>query len=169
MVRVVKLGISNILAEALLIIVGVTVAVAFSSVVMSRLSDFQSRFTIISSEAIQGLSEKLIYVHATYDPYANCFVVYLKNVGSYTVQSIARATVILKGVNSIAMYIPYSNEPVAGCGCWDYVEYGVSNGVIDPSETVAIRIYNSTPLQPPYYFKFITSRGTSVESEFSSL
>ncbi|MCS7108964.1 MAG: hypothetical protein N3G48_07455 [Sulfolobales archaeon] len=164
-----KSGISNLLVEALLIIVGVTVAVSFSSVVMSRLSEFQSRFTVVSSEAIQGFSEKLIYVHATYDPNLKCFLIYLKNVGSYPIQSLSRASIIFKGGNSFAMYIQYSDSPSAGCGCWDFVEYGVGNGVIDPAETVAIRIYNSTAIQPPYYLKFITSRGTSVECEFTLL
>ncbi len=166
--RLVRNGVSGIIVEALLLVVGVSLAILFSSTVMSKLSEFQSRFTVISSQTIQSFSEKLTYVHATYNSSEGCFLIYIKNAGSYAISSLDRATTIFGPIGA-ATYIPFSNSPAAGCGCWNYVEYEIVNNALDPYETIAIKIYNSTPLTPPYYFKFVTSRGTSLEAEFSSL
>lgn len=167
MVRVFRCGVSNAIVEALLIIVSVSVATILASTVLSKLSEFQNRFTAISSESLQGLSERLAYIHATYDSSNECFVVYVKNVGNYPVHAFDRATVLFGGSGSNVNYIPYSSSPSPGCGCWGFKEFGVANGVVDPAETIAIRIYNSTPLDPPYRFKLVTSKGTSISVDFS--
>lgn len=158
-------GISNIVIEALLIIAGITLAVIFSSTAMSKLSEFQSRFSVISSEVIQSASERLAYVYATYSPADGCFIIYVKNVGSYPVYSLERGSLIFGSVGS-GTYVHHSGSATYGCGCWNYVEYGVVNGVLDPSETMAIKVYNATAVIPPYYFKFVTSKGTSISAEF---
>lgn len=167
MAEVLRHGVSGAIVEALLIIVSVSVATILASTVLSKLSEFQSRFTVVSSESLQGLSERLAYIHATYDPSNECFVVYIKNVGSYPVYAFDRATVLFGGSGSNINYVPYSNSPSPGCGCWEFKEFGVVNGVVDPTEVVAIKIFNSTPLDPPYKFKLVTSKGTIISADFS--
>lgn len=166
MVGLIRKGISAIVIESILIIAGVTLAVIFSSTVMSKFSEFQSRFAATTSEAIQGMSERLTYVYGTYSSSNGCFIVYIKNVGNYPVYSLERASVIFGSIGA-ATYVPYSDSANSGCGCWTYDEFSIHNGVLDPSEVVAIKIYNSSTIEPPYYLKFTTSKGTSVEAEFT--
>lgn len=159
-------GVSNVIAEALLLLVGVSLAALLSSAIISRMSYFQSRFSAAVSEMSQAISERLAYVYGTYVQSERAFVVYLKNVGDHPVYEVDKST-ILFGSRGSLQYIPYCSVQQSA-DCWKLTEFGVVNGVVDPAETVAIYIYNSTSLEPPYRFKLVTPRGSSVEAEFST-
>lgn len=157
-------GASNVIAEALLLLVGISLAASLSSVVLSRVSTIQSRFSVAVSELSQAMGERLTYIYATYSPSAGAFVVYLKNVGSNPIYQIDRST-LLFGSGESLQYLPYCSDQKVNC--WELVEFGVANGVVELTETVAIYIYNSTSISPPYRFKLVTPRGSSVEAIFT--
>jgi len=157
-------GVSNVIAEALLLIVGVSLAATLLSAVLSQVSTIQSRFSVAISELAQSLSERLTYVYATYSPSEGAFVMYLKNVGSYPVYRLNASTVLFGSAENL-LYLPYCGSQLVGC--WKVVELGVANNTLEPAETVAIYVYNSTSLSPPYRFKLVTVRGTSVEATFT--
>ena len=158
-------GASNVIAEALLLLVGISLAAALSSAVLSRVSAIQSRFSAAVSELTQALGERLAYVYATYSPSSGAFVVYLKNVGSNPVYQVGGSTVLFGNVEGME-YLPYCSGDQR-VRCWELVEFGVANGVVEPAETVAIYIYNTTSITPPYRFKLVTPRGTPVEATFT--
>jgi archaellum component FlaG (FlaF/FlaG flagellin family) len=157
-------GVSNVVAEALLLVVGVSLAAALLSAVVSRVSIVQSRFSNVVSELAQSVVERLAYVYATYSPSEGAFVVYLKNVGSYPIYQLNASTVLFGGAEGL-QYLPYCSSQRVGC--WRVVELGVVNNTLDPAETVAVYVYNSTSVTPPYRFKLVTARGTAVEATFT--
>jgi len=159
-------AVSSVIAEALLIIVGVSLAATLASVVLSRVSVLQSRLVSISADAVQALSERLTYVYALYDEPNERFIIYIKNVGRYPVYPIEEFTVFF-GDTSHASYYVLSTNPSPKCGCWSYEEYGTSNGVIEPGELVAFYVYNASVVRAPYYFKLVTARGSSLEVTFA--
>lgn len=166
MVASARRAVSNVIAEALLIIVGVSLATALASVALSRVSIIQSRLASLTADLIQALSERLVYVHALYDESRGCFVVYVKNVGRYPVYPIDGFTVLFGGPSGVSYY-GFSASPSRGCGCWGYAELGLSNGVIEPGELVALYIYNATAVSPPHYLRLVTAKGTPLEAEFA--
>ncbi|MCX8185157.1 MAG: hypothetical protein RMI56_04410 [Sulfolobales archaeon] len=163
----VKRGISNVIAEALLIIVGVSLAAALASTVLSRVSILQSRLAGVSADVIQSFSERLSYVYSYYDDSMKCFTIYVKNVGRYPIYPVDQFTVFF-GDTSQALYYRLARDASAGCSCWKYEELGTSNGVIEPGELVAIYLFNSSIVRAPQYFKLVTARGTALEVEFVS-
>lgn len=167
MVTLARRAVSSVIAEALLIIVGVSLAATLASVVLSRVSVLQSRLVSLSADAVQALSERLAYVYALYDGSNDRFAVYVKNVGKYPVYPIDGFT-ILFGDTSHASYYGLSTNPSPRCRCWSYEEFGVSNGIVEPGELVVFYIYNATIIRTPYYFKLVTARGSALEASFAS-
>ncbi len=157
-------GASTVIVEALLLLTGISLAILLSSAVLSRVSILQSRFTSIFSEVVQSMSERLTYVYGTYNESENAFVIYVKNVGNYPVYDLSRSTVLFGTVGS-SQFFPYCSSTYSSC--WRFVEFGTSNSVVEPTETIAIYIYNSTIIESPYYFKLVTPKGSIVESEFT--
>jgi len=153
-------GASNVIAEALLLLVGISLAAALSSAVLSRVSAIQSRFSVAVSELTQALGERLAYVYATYSPSSGAFVVYLKNVGSNPVYQVGGSTVLFGNVEGME-YLPYCSGDQR-VRCWELVEFGVANGVVEPAETVAVYIYNTTSITPPYRLHGLRVGGTPV-------
>ncbi len=159
-------GIAGPLSEALLVIVGVVLALLLASTVFSKISLFQSKIDVLSSELSRAMSEKFSYVYATFNETDSSFIIYLKNTGAYPIYGIEEFTVVFGSVGS-ALYYPYSASATTNSSSWKYIELGNRNNVWDPGETLEIIIYNSTTLDPPFFFKLTTANGNSVQVEFS--
>ncbi|HIQ03002.1 MAG TPA: hypothetical protein EYH40_01120 [Desulfurococcales archaeon] len=159
-------GLSNVIAEAILLFIGVTIALLLASTLIPKMNLFQSKISIISSQMARSMSERFVFVYATFNETDSSFIIYLKNIGDYPIYSIDKATVIFGRVGS-AIFYPYNASATTGSGSWKYIELGVVNDVFDPGETIEIVIYNSTNIDPPYFFKFTTANGNSVQVEFS--
>ncbi len=161
-----RAGISAPITEALLLLVGITIAVVLGLALLSKTSILQSRFTSVIADVSRSVSERMSFVYATYNSSGGYFIIYLKNVGSQPIHAIDRATLIF-GNSTSALFYEYNES--GGPGTWRYVELMRKNHVWDPTETIAVIVYNSTTIEPPYYFKFTTYSGASVTGEFSDI
>ncbi len=164
--RDLRKGIAGPLSEALLIVVGIILALLLASTVFSKLSLFQSKIDVLSSELSRSMSEKFSYIYATFNETDSSFIVYLKNTGDYPIYALEKFTVIFGSVGS-ALFYPYNSSATTGSGAWKYEELGNNNDVWDPGETIKIIIYNSTSIDPPFFFKITSANGNSVQAEFS--
>ncbi len=162
----IRLGVAGPLSEALLIVVGIVLALLLASTIFSKISVFQSKVDVLSSQLSRAMSEKFSYVYATYNESDSSFVIYLKNTGDYPIYAIDEFTVVFGSVGS-ALFYPYNASASTNSSSWKYVELGNKNNIWDPGETLEIIIYNSTTINPPYFFKVTTANGNSVQVEFS--
>ncbi len=162
----IRRGVAGPLSEALLIVVGIIVTLLLASTVFSKISLFQSKIDVLSSQLSQAMNEKFTYVYATFNESDSSFIIYLKNTGEYPIYSLDKFTVVFGSVGS-ALYYPYNEFASTNSSSWRYVELGNKNGVWDPGETLEIIVYNSTTINPPFFFKLTTANGNSVQVEFS--
>lgn len=161
-----RAGVSAPITEALLLIVGITVAAVLGLALLSKTGILQSRFTSVIADVSRSVSERMTFVYATYNSSGGYFIIYLKNVGSQPIHAVDRATLIFGNTTSATFY---NYNESGGSGTWRFVELMRKNYVWDPAETIALIVYNSTTIEPPYYFKFTTYSGTSISGEFSDI
>ena len=70
-------GVAGPLSEALLIVVGIIVTLLLASTVFSKISLFQSKIDVLSSELSHAMNERFTYVYATFNESDSSFIIYL--------------------------------------------------------------------------------------------
>lgn len=152
--------VNEVISEAILLIVSITLASLLGVLVISKYGLFESTFgTMVSSERNSMLSKiKVVYANVN----GSSVVVWVKNIGSVPIIYISKMDVYF-GPYGSASYIPYNNTSLP---MWTYKIYGGNTWA--PGLTMLITInLSSAPGSGVYYIKLMTYEGASDEYIFS--
>ena len=157
------MGASTTITHALLTIAAITLAAIFAFTIISKTTSLTSSISQFIFSESQNLKTSITIIEVHYDSSLSCFVIYVKNTGSYSMPlSILNETDVYLGTYGSALNL-YTYNPLGGAGHWNYTQYGVNNSSWDVGETLALYLYNSTNVSPPYHVKIVLPSGIGGE------
>ena len=142
----------KVIATALLVIASIIAAIALINAVLPALGKTSSALVTANSEAAARIKTDVDIIHSTGDT-SGTVTVWVKNVGTQIIRSVADSDVILTKPSSVTR-LPY----VSGCSseCWDYtlednasgwtkavtVKFTLTTGVAAGSYNVSVAVPN---------------------------
>jgi len=165
------MGHATVVVEAIVMISAVIAASVFASALVTKVGELRQAVAAAIRSQVERVEIDAVATYATYDPGQSCFLVYIKNVGRYSVPYayLPKADVYFGSTGSAQLY-SYDSDGNPAPGEWSFTEaLGNGNDRWEPGETIVLRIYNSTAVDPPYYVKFVLPSGSSVEAVFSEV
>jgi len=163
------MGFTSVVVEGILLIAAVIAASVFAVAFLTKMSEVKETFLYSMKASVARVKTKVVIAYATYDSSQGLFLVYAKNVGQYDVLPIDKIDVYFGSLGKASLY-SYDYDGVFSAGEWSYVELsGKKANVWEIGETIEIKIYNATTIDPPYYVKIVLPYGESVEETFSEV
>ena len=163
------MGFTSVVVEGILLIAAVVAASVFAAAFLTKMGEVREAFLYSMKASVAKVKTKIVITYATYDDTQGLFLVYAKNVGQYDVLPIDKIDVYFGSLGKAGLY-SYDYDGVLSPGEWNYVELsGKRANVWEVGETVEIKIYNSTVVNPPYYVKIVLPYGESAEETFSEV
>ncbi len=168
--RDIEVASTAVVVEGILMIAAVVAASVFASMLATRL--FEIRDT--ANEMLQALNDRaktsIMIIYATYVKTSTTgyFVVYAMNTGKTGIV-IPKLEIYLGNYTRLDPYT-YAYDGTVSPGEWTYDEvYGNGDGIWSPGEAIAIYIYNTTAIMPPYVVKIVTQNGVVSQEVFTQL
>ena len=163
------MGFTSVVVEGILLITAVVAASVFAVAFLTKMGEVKDAFVYSMKANVAKVKTKIAVIYATYNNSGGFFVVYAKNVGQYDVSPIGKIDVYFGTVGKAVLY-NYDLDGVFSHGEWTYTEFSSRKaGVWEVGETIEIKIYNSTVVNPPYYVKIVLPYGESAEETFSEV
>lgn len=157
------MGESTTIAHALLTIAAITIASVFAFVMLTKISSLNSSIGQFIYSNVNTVQSDLSIIDFFYNSSGNCFVIYVKNVGSTSISlsNLNLTDVYLGTYNSASLLFTY--DPAGSPGHWNYTTAFSSNLTWPPGGTIIVFLYNQTAVQPPYYLKMVLPSGVGAE------
>ena len=163
------MGFTSVVVEGILLISAVVAASVFAAAFLTKMGEVKDAFVYSTKANIARVKTKITVVYATYNDSEGFFVVYAKNVGQYEVSPISKIDVYFGSLGKAVLY-SYDFDGIFSPGEWTYIEFtGKKVDIWEIGETIEIKVYNSTTIDPPYYVKIVLPYGESVEETFSEV
>ncbi len=163
------MGSTSVIVEGILLIAAVVAASVFATTFLTRIGEIKDSFAYSMKANVAKVKTKVVITYTTYNDSANYFVIYVKNVGQYTVSPISEMDIYFGTLGKASLY-NYDKDGILSPGEWDYVEIsGKKTGVWELGETIEIRVLNASTINPPYYVKIVLPCGVSAEEIFSKV
>lgn len=163
------MGFTSVVVEGILLIAAVIAASVFAAAFLTKIGEVKETFLYSMKTSVARVKTRVVITYATYDNSQRLFLIYAKNVGQYDVLPIDKIDVYFGSLGKASLY-NYDHDGVLSPGEWNYVELsGKRANVWEVGETVEIKIYNSTVVNPPYYVKIVLPYGESAEETFSEV
>jgi flagellar protein FlaG len=149
---------SEVVSEAIMLIVSITLIGVLAGVVFSVVSSISTSMASYATLQSQKLLTDLQIDYAT-NISPTTVVVYLQNIGEVTVFNLQ---------NSVLYFGPQGNMQQIGYNTGTPPYWTISTNVLNPGSVAKITIYLSSPLTSTQYYtiEFVTSNGYSVSYTF---
>lgn len=158
------MGSSTTIAHALLTIAAITVASAFAFAMILKTGSLTSSISQLVFSQSNELRTDLTIVEVQYDPSLGAFVVYVKNTGLNDIPlSQLELTDVYLGTygGSLSLYL---YNPAGGAGYWNYTKTVTSASSWVAGETLIVKVYNNTRVDPPYHVRVVLPGGEGAET-----
>jgi len=159
---------ASVIIEGIIMIAAIITASIFASSFLVKIMEMSDVMNSIAKGYKEKLRTHLMIIYATYLNTSNSFVVYARNIGESSI-FIKRLSIYFGNNVKLDLYVyDYDGSPEPGEWYYDEVD-GVSDGIWNPGETLAIYICNVTSIKPPYIVKIVTPSGYKIEETFAPI
>jgi len=151
------------ITSGLLIIASIVAAIALINAVIPALSKSSGALVTANASASDRIKTDIEIVHATGDTTSKKVTVWVKNIGTTTINNITASDIFLDTPSSVSR-LAYTS----GCtsDCWDYVlEGGATNW--KNTETVKFTLTLSSLVAGVYSVRVSVFNGVSADKDFS--
>ncbi len=163
------MGFTSVVVEGILLIAAVVAASVFAAAFLTKMGEVKDVFVSTMKANVAKVKTKVAITYAAFNDTGGFFVVYAKNVGQYEVSPLNKIDVYFGSLGKAILYT-YDFDGSFSPGEWSYVEFsGKKANVWEIGETIEIKIYNATTVDPPYYVKIVLPYGGSAEETFSEV
>ena len=151
------------ISSGLLIIASVVAALALINAVIPALGKSSSALVNANAAASDRIKTDIEIVHATGDSSAKTVTVWVKNIGTITIEDITASDIFLDTPSSVSR-LSYTSGCVSDC--WDYALEG---GATDwkNTETVKFTLTLSSLSSGVYSVRVSVFNGVSADKDFS--
>ena len=151
------------ISSGLLIIASVVAALALINAVVPALGKSSSALVTANAAASDRIKTDIEIVHATGDSSAKTVTVWVKNIGTITIDDITASDIFLDTPSSVSR-LSYTSGCVSDC--WDYaLEGGATNW--KNTETVKFTLTLSSLTSGVYSVRVSVFNGVSADKDFS--
>ena len=151
------------ITSGLLIIASVVAALALINAVVPALGKSSSALVTANAAASDRIKTDIEIVHATGDSSAKTVTVWVKNIGTITIDDITASDIFLDTPSSVSR-LSYTSGCVSDC--WDYaLEGGATNW--KNTETVKFTLTLSSLTSGVYSVRVSVFNGVSADKDFS--
>jgi flagellar protein FlaG len=168
----------KVLSTILLVVAAVVCVVLVINAVYPAITSSSGALSSISASMNERIKTQVKIIHATGELNSSGswvdtnsdgdfdVLVWIKNIGTESVDDIGRCDVFLSGSNTIWTWIPYVDYAAGSYPRWSYV---IENGTEwATATTLMIKIHYSSPLTSGQYnIKVMAPNGVSDEYDFS--
>ena len=153
----------NSISSGLLLIASVVAALALINAVVPALGKSSSALVTANAAASDRIKTDIEIVHATGDSSAKTVTVWVKNIGTITIDDITASDIFLDTPSSVSR-LSYTSGCVSDC--WDYALEG---GATDwkNTETVKFTLTLSSLTSGVYSVRVSVFNGVSADKDFS--
>ena len=151
------------ITSGLLIIASIVAAIALINAVIPALSKSSGALVTANASAADRIKTDIEIVHATGDTTSKKVTVWVKNIGTTTINDITASDIFLDTPSSVSR-LAYSS----GCtsDCWDYALEGGAT-VWKNTETVKFTLTLSSLVAGVYSVQVSVFNGVSADKDFS--